>query len=97
MYEYCSKLTVYIPCLGNVTSTIQCVLECDPFCTSPEICNAIDGRCSCGNNASCVGLATGSFCDRVSSTCKCSEKLDACTGGEECLNGKCGNIYSVQK
>ena len=75
---------------------------CDPACQSPETCGytfdystsssslTYDIACKCGTASSCVELVSASFCDATNNICKCSATVDACTGGQACVDGQCG-------
>ena len=58
-----------------------------PCSNSGEHCQS--GKCMCGTESSCKGKRTGSYCDDLSSTCKCSRTVDSCTEGIDCDNGEC--------
>ena len=84
--------TRYKKCVANINIIHWHVLACNPACQSPETCDGIDTDfvCKCGTASSCVELVSASFCDATNNICKCSATVDACTGGQACVDGQCG-------
>ena len=67
-------------------------------CVGSETCEEVtltsglkEMRCKCGNDDTCDGSAQAPYCDTTLSPnkCRCSSTVDACTGQQTCLGGKC--------
>lgn len=95
---YCDSENSKCKCTETVESCSGVADQCSlgnctcggdsPCNIAGEICR--HRKCMCGNIKSCSGLHTGSYCDAVSSKCRCSPTVDACNGTtDRCINEKC--------
>lgn len=72
------------PDKGNLNEEMA-LLQCDPECVSPQICNPTTGRCvACLNDAACELSSTTPFC--LEGSCvECKERQD-CASNQVCLS-----------